>query len=89
MEDFEMLARKYLEWTEDKSKLHLLYKWADGSELSTIELPSIVYSHLGGKRWESCIFYANGYSEVVRTWDTEDGAREGHEKLIVEYSKHG
>lgn len=83
MEDFEMLAHKYREWSEDKNKLHLLYKWADGSELSTIQLPPILESG-----WESCIFYANGYSEVVRKWESEDAAREGHEKLIVEYSKH-
>jgi len=83
MEDFEILAHKYLEWTEDKSKLHLVYTWADGSQLSTIQLPPILEDG-----WESCIFYANGHSEVVRTWKSEDAARKGHEKLIVEYSKH-
>lgn len=87
MEDFEMLSRKYQEWSEDRSKLHLIYTWADGTELSTIELPSVLYSSRD-KVWESCIFYANGYSEVVRRWTSEDAARQGHEKLIMEYSKH-
>ncbi len=83
MENTMKMVNMFREWQNDQSKLHLIYKWADGSELSTIELPPVLESG-----WESCIFYANGYSEVVRRWASEGAAREGHEKLIVEYSKH-
>ena len=82
------MVNEFREWQSDQSKLHLIYKWADGSELSTIELPPL-YVYNGNKVWESCIFYANGYSEVVRRWASEDAARQGHEKMIVEYSQHG
>ena len=83
MENTMKMVNEFREWQSDQSKLHLIYKWADGSELSTIQLPPILESG-----WESCIFYANGYSEVVRRWASEDAARQGHEKMIVEYSKH-
>ncbi len=78
------VQREYENWQADESKLHLVYKWANGDELSTILLPPVFYPK---SRWESCIFYADGTSKVLEQWFTEDEARAGHERLIVEYSR--
>ena len=54
------------------------------TQLSTVEMP---------KRWleqfdyqyESCIFYANGESDVIRRYATQEEAIAGHEELEKKY----
>lgn len=83
MEHTMKMMNMFRDWENDKSKLHLVYKWANGDELSTILLPPMYPS----KTWESCLFYADSGSQVLNRYYSEDEARAGHEQLIVEYSR--
>jgi hypothetical protein len=48
--------------------------------LSTVELDSRIY---GKTPYETCIFYANGDSEVLERYETKEDAARGH----IEYER--
>jgi hypothetical protein len=50
--------------------------------LSTVELNSHIY---GDTPYESCIFYANGDSEVLARYKTKKEAIAGHVKISKKY----
>lgn len=50
--------------------------------LSTVELVSVAYQNTP---YESCIFFANGESEVVRRYKTQEEALVGHIELEEKY----
>ena len=50
--------------------------------LSTVELDSRVYADTP---YESCIFYANGDSNVLRRYNTQEEALLGHIELEAKY----
>jgi hypothetical protein len=49
-------------------------------QLSTCEVVT-----LWGKPYESCLFYSNGNSEVVREYETQEQAIAGHVELEKKY----
>jgi len=49
---------------------------APGVEVSTVQLNSV------GQGYETCVFYSNGDSRVVGTYDTRDEAIQGHRKVV-------
>ena len=59
------------------------------TSLSTVELPTIelgddeyLYKH---SPYESCLFYINGSSEVVKEYETKEEAIAGHVELEKKY----
>jgi hypothetical protein len=50
--------------------------------LSTVELP---FPSISDQKFESCLFFVNGESDVVRTYDTKEEAIRGHIELEDEY----
>ena len=59
------------------------------TQLSTVELPKVTFDDgmdlYDGTPYESCIFYANGESDVVCRYATQEEAIAGHEKLEKKY----
>lgn len=58
-------------------------------QLSTVELPRVTFedgSDLYGDRpYESCLFFANGDSDVVARYATQEEAIAGHVELEKKY----
>ena len=52
------------------------------TEVSTVELPGILDL---GHRFETCVFFRNGSSEVVARYDTQAAATEGHKAACARY----
>ena len=52
--------------------------------LSTVELPREIH-RITEYRYESCLFYANGDSEVISTYNSLAESVEGHLKLSRKY----
>jgi hypothetical protein len=52
------------------------------TSLSTVELNPEIYKIY---RYESCLFFANGDSDVVRRYETKEEALVGHEELEKKY----
>jgi hypothetical protein len=50
--------------------------------VSTVELNQSIY---GDYRFESCVFFANGESDVVARYDTQEEAIAGHVELEKKY----
>ena len=50
--------------------------------LSTVELNPLIYKQY---RFESCMFWANGDSDVVKRYETKEEAIKGHEDLEERY----
>ena len=59
------------------------------TQLSTVELPRVTFedgSDLYGDRpYESCLFFANGDSDVVARYATQEEALAGHVELEKKY----
>lgn len=59
------------------------------TQLSTVELPRVMFedgSDLYGDRpYESCLFFANGDSDVVARYTTQEEAIAGHVELEKKY----
>jgi hypothetical protein len=56
----------------------------DGVTISTIRLPDKMMSFPNKKhRWETCIFYTDGNSKVVKTYDSPDAAKLGHDMFVI------
>ena len=57
--------------------------------LSTVELPKVTYDDgtdlYGDTPYESCIFFANGESEVLKRYATKEDAARGHIEYEREY----
>ena len=34
-------------------------------------------------RWETCIFHADGESEVIKSYDSADAAKLGHDMAVI------
>ena len=56
-----------------------------GNELYTTEMPRLEALGLPGMgyRYESCMFYANGDSDVKDRYQTQAEALAGHERLVL------
>lgn len=58
--------------------------------LSTVELPTVMFDDgtdlYGDTPYESCIFYANGNSEVLKRYKTQEEAICGHNDLEKKYN---
>lgn len=52
--------------------------------LSTVELPKEIWE-ISEYRYESCLFYANGDSEVISRYNSLAESVEGHLKLSRKY----
>lgn len=52
------------------------------TQLSTVELPRRFYPH---NPYESCIFFANGESDVLARYATQEEALAGHVELEKKY----
>ena len=63
--------------------MHLRTTTATGVDVSTIELSPLF---AGGSRFETCLFFPNGDSEVVDTYTTKESAKEGHKKQVERHS---
>lgn len=59
------------------------------TKLSTVELPRITFEDgeelYGDRPYESCIFFANGESDVLCRYATQEEAIAGHEELEKKY----
>jgi len=75
---FNMMRKKRWQIVSDD---HVWFYPADIS-LSTVELDSFAYKDTP---YESCIFYANGESEVLARYKTKKEAIAGHIKLSNKY----
>jgi len=54
----------------------------DRTEVSTVEMPEIL---MLGYRFETCVFFHNGSSEVVARYDTQAAATQGHKAACARY----
>ena len=58
-------------------------------QLSTVELPRITFGDpeelYGDRLYESCIFFANGESDVLCRYATQEEALAGHVELEKKY----
>ena len=56
----------------------------NGVTISTVRLPDRLMSFPTSKhRWETCLFFENGNSEVVKTYDSADAAKLGHDMAVI------
>ena len=59
------------------------------TQLSTVELPKMPFGDgfdlYGNTPYESCIFFANGESDVLKRYDTKEEALAGHVELEKKY----
>ena len=55
------------------------------TQLSTVELRKLGIGYYDDHPYESCLFYANGDSDVVRRYKTQEEAIAGHEDLEKKY----
>lgn len=62
-----------------------------GNELFTTEMPRVEDFGLPGLgyRYESCLFYAGGDSDVLARYDTQEEALAGHQRLMRERMEPG
>lgn len=69
--------------TETTDRFHIVTDFDDGTSISTI----LLYNpYRPVDLYETCIFYSNGDSDVVQTYETEARARKGH-AMWVEATK--
>lgn len=56
-----------------------------GNELCTTEMPNLEGWGLPalGYRYESCMFLADGNSEVLDRYQTREQAEDGHQRLVL------
>lgn len=77
---------KYKSWQVKRWQIvsddHVWFYPPDVS-LSTVELNSSVYKH---NPYETCIFYANGESEVLERYETKEDALRGHIEYEQKYN---
>ena len=66
-----------------------VWMYSPDVSLSTVELPRVVYDDgtdlYGDTPYESCIFFANGESEVLKRYATQAEALCGHIELENKY----
>ena len=55
------------------------------TQLSTVELRKLGIGYYDEHPYESCIFFANGDSDVVARYATQEEAIAGHEELEKKY----
>lgn len=59
------------------------------TKLSTVELPKVMFEDgtdlYGDRLYESCIFFANGDSDVIARYATQEEAIAGHVELEKKY----
>ena len=56
----------------------------DGVTISTVRLPDKIMSFPYEKhRWETCIFHADGESEVIKSYDSANAAKLGHDMAVI------
>jgi hypothetical protein len=56
----------------------------DGVTISTVRLPDKLISYSTSKhQWETCLFYQDGNSEVVKTYDSAEMAKDGHDMFVI------
>jgi len=53
-----------------------------GDVLHTTEMPQLLMAMRGLPRYESCMFRAEGSSDVLDRYTTRDQARQGHALLV-------
>ena len=57
----------------------------NGNEISTVLLPRFGNEP---KQWETCMFYADGNSDVVCRYATEEEAINGHNRIVEHELMH-
>ena len=56
----------------------------DGVTISTVRLPDKIMSFPCEKhRWETCLFFKNGNSKVVKSYDSAEAAKTGHDMFVI------
>lgn len=56
----------------------------NGVTISTVRLPDRLMSFSSSKhQWETCLFYQDGNSEVVKTYDSAEMAKDGHDMFVI------
>jgi len=79
-----MINRKRWQIVSDDS----VWMFPPDTVLSTVELPIIPLSEdqeLYNEKFESCLFFINGDSEVIARYATKEEAIEGHVELEKKY----
>jgi len=62
----------------------------DGVTISTVRLPDKLISYSTSKhQWETCLFYQDGNSEVVKTYDSAEMAKDGHDMFVIKQVMKG
>ena len=58
-------------------------------QLSTVKLPTVTFNDgmdlYGDTPYESCLFFANGDSDVIARYETQEEALAGHVELEKKY----
>ena len=67
-----------------KDQWQVLTRFPNGNELSTVKLPEMFYKD----RWESCMFYAEGSSNVISVYNCVEEAIRGHAFLVAHELMH-
>jgi hypothetical protein len=62
----------------------------DGVTISTVRLPDKLISYSTPKhQWETCLFYQDGNSEVVKTYNSAEMAKDGHDMFVIKQVMKG
>ena len=73
-----MINRKRWQIVSDDS----VWMFPPDTQLSTVDLP---WDHYKDTPYESCLFFANGESDVVARYKTQEEAIAGHVELEKKY----
>jgi len=77
--DFESMAKSLVDPTRVISVATI-----NGVTISTVRLPDKFASFPSQKhRWETCLFYQDGRSEVVKSYDSAALAKDGHDMFVI------
>lgn len=80
-----MIKRKRWQIISDDS----VWMYPADVTISTVELPKIMFEDgtdlYGDRPYESCLFFANGDSDVVARYHTQEEALAGHVELEKKY----
>ena len=68
-----------------RDQWQVLTRLPNGNEISTVKLPEQFYDN----QWETCVFYAEGSSNVVAVYDSVEEAVKGHAFLVGHELMHG
>lgn len=66
-------------YSVEDSSSPLELSFVDGDEVSTVKLPENAYPD---GVWETCVFYADGLSHVLKQYSSAEEAREGHRQYV-------